>query len=186
MDGRKVCKGCSTFVVKPVVCGICGIASHPSCLSRSGHPYSNGSFSPCNNSRLVQGENVIEGALLENIKKLFRSEFDKFRVELREMYLADLERITDDIRSLTSRVSAVEDQMASLKVEPNLSEEDVIGEIAEREYRSSNLIFYNMDESEDVPADLNGTGDQFRAEEILRSIHPVNIGGVRVNKLGRK
>lgn len=39
-----ICKGCSSRVVKPVICFSCEIASHPGCVHHTGHPFADGQF----------------------------------------------------------------------------------------------------------------------------------------------
>lgn len=149
MDGRKTCKECRTVVVNPVECNSCDIASHPSCLSRTGHPHSNGKFVNCNQSS--------NNHLLKTIQDLIRSEFSKFRTEMLETYRADLEKITSEIQQLSDRVDGIQNVTTNLPphVPPSASEEDIIAELADRENRSCNLIFYLDEPSKNQANALN-------------------------------
>lgn len=54
MDERKKCKSCYHVVANPIICYICGIASHSntSCIRRTKHPYFNGQFTECPNATI--------------------------------------------------------------------------------------------------------------------------------------
>lgn len=80
--------------MKPITCNKCNIASHPGCLARTGHPHANGIFVNCSSSSTALHN--IDAPLLNNIKELLRSEFENFKKEMRELYLADLKEIREN------------------------------------------------------------------------------------------
>jgi len=189
MDGRKTCKGCGTVVVKPIICLGCNTASHPACLPRTGHPYSNGFFTNCKSSPRDNSESDSNGDLLENIQKLIRSEFENFRREILNLYQADLAKISDHIQSLSDRIKKLEvdltpdvsHSMASL-LHP---EEDIIAELADRNRRSCNLISYNLDEVVDSSSPDEGHKvDLSLASDITQAIIPDGVPISNVARLG--
>jgi len=118
MDGRRTCKGCGTIVVKPVICKDCDIASHPGYLSRTGHLHSNGIFVKCSgfptsSQSISDTITNIDAPLLINLKKLLKVEFESFKREIREVYLADLREIRENFQSLSNRVGQLEDRRIS-------------------------------------------------------------------------
>lgn len=75
MDKRMVYKGCGKDVVNPVTCDDCGIASHPSCMSRTGHPHSHGKFLSCASPNVSFG---VQRSFLDEIKDLIHKELVNF------------------------------------------------------------------------------------------------------------
>lgn len=116
MDRRKTCKGCGTVVVKPIVCDLCGIASHPACLSRTGHPQQGGRFFSCASaescSQYVGQLNNSNDSLLDEIRDTIcaeiRSELANFRNEILEICKVVIEKIKGSIQQLSDRVSKLE------------------------------------------------------------------------------
>lgn len=175
MDGRKTCKGCGTMVVKPISCRGCNIAFHPSCVSRTDHPHSNGQFVNCKSTE-------VNPSLLNAIKEMMHSEFDIFRSEIREMYRADMLKIAEDIQNLSKRIDHLENLIVDSQPASSLSlEEDIIEELEDRKKRASNLIFFNLDspQGEDCT-------DVTLANDIINTIQPDNIPGVKTMRLGTK
>lgn len=187
MDGRKTCIGCGTVVVKPVTCGHCSAASHPGCLSRTGHAFSNGKFTDCNRSQSVAQSRSnpcgADTALLNNIKELLRKEFDNFRDEIREMYQADMAAIRDDIRGLMGRVDRLEKLLegSQRSGSPDLSEEEIIAELEERQKRSLNLIFFNLEEVEE-----SASSDEVLVKDIVNKIIPSHSLEISTTRIGRR
>jgi len=191
MDGRKTCKGCGTVVVKPIICLGCDTASHPACLPRTGHPYSNGLFINCKSLPRYNSETDSNGDLLENIQKLIRSEFENFRKEILNLYQADLAKISDNIQSLSDRIKKLEVDLASgashSTTPVSHPEEDIIAELADRNRRSCNLIFYNLDEVADssTPEECRKV-DLSLAMDITQAIFPDGVTILNVMRLGSR
>lgn len=141
MDGRRTCKGCGAVVVMPIVCNVCNVASHPACISRTGHPHLGGQFSDCNLSVGTQNDDG-RGLMLE-IKQLIREEFAAFRKEMSELYRVDMERIMGDIQCLSNRIDKLESAVngSQAQVSGQSHAEEIIEELVDREKRSMNLIF---------------------------------------------
>ncbi|XP_050454126.1 uncharacterized protein LOC126852886 [Cataglyphis hispanica] len=172
MDGRRIC---GTVVVKPIICKGCNVASHPSCVSRTDHPHTNGQFVNCKDTE-------VNSTLLNAIKKTMRSEFDIFRSEIREMYRADMLKIAEDIQNLSKRIDHLENQLVDLQPASSLSfEEDIIEEMEDRKKRATNLIFFNLDESQG-----NDCTDVNLVKDIIGVIQPNNTLGVKTMRLGTK
>jgi len=187
MDGRKTCKGCGTVVVKPITCPSCSIASHPSCLSRTGHPHSEGLFRDCKKSPRSVSTMDLSNDLLVNIQRLIRSEFENFRKEILNLYQADFVKISDNIQSLSDRIKKLEFDLASgVSMAPlPHPEEDIIVELADRNRRSNNLIFYNLDEVADSSSpDERHRVDLSLAKDIVQVIIPDGVSISKVTRLG--
>lgn len=90
---KKTCKGCSALVVNPIVCDVCGIASHPACIPRTGHPHSGNKFLDCTRPSSSGARGLAGVPLLDDIKEFIKSEFIKLRTELHEMYKSDLNAV---------------------------------------------------------------------------------------------
>lgn len=195
MDGRRTCKGCGTVVVKPIVCSSCDIASHPACIHRTGHPHSRGQFVDCSDLSVtdlsvpdlsVPGMSIPapfnSGSLLLEVQQLFREEFAAFRKEMRELYRADMAKLRGDIQCLSNRVEVLESVINGFQppVSSQVLEEDIIEEINEREKRSANLIFFNLEESEE-----GSGGDTELVNEIISGIRP-GIVPAGTRRLGKK
>jgi len=98
MDKRKTCKGCGTVVVKPVVCNRCNLASHPGCLTRTGHPHSNNRLLDCGGALSVaQFDGLIDPSLISVLTDILCKEFAVFREEMRAMHRAEVESLKDDV-----------------------------------------------------------------------------------------
>lgn len=140
MDGRKTCKGCSAVVVKPIVCGRCGVAAHPACLSRTGHPHSDGRFVNCRDMASHNAE--VNPDLIDIIRKMIRSEFEDFRKEMRELYQEDTNKVKEDIQSLAVRMDYLEDLLVSSESagSPSINEEDIMEELEDREREEARIL----------------------------------------------
>ena len=193
MDSRKNCKGCSTVVVKPIICDICGVSSHPGCIARTGHPYANGQFQDCrkNTSSLVEADLSGDG-LVSQIQVVIRGEFEKFRIEfdnfrseVLEICRADLAIIKNDIQCLTERIERVESELStrSPSVGPSDAEEIII-ELEDRKSRSMNLIFHQLEEPESSQG--HNTVDTDLVSEIIQKIWPGNTLGLKCMRIGKK
>ncbi|CAL1672609.1 unnamed protein product [Lasius platythorax] len=183
MDGRKTCKGCGTVVVKPIICNLCNVASHLGCLSRTGHSHSNGQFTDCEESSITSQICDANSTLMTNIKELLRTEFNKLREEIREMYRSDMAEIKENIRNLSTRVDQLEDLIEnSQRVgSSELIEEELIMELEERQKRSLNLIFFNLDEAEE-----NTCTDEILAGDIINRIIPGDTPAISTWRLGKR
>ncbi|XP_077255245.1 uncharacterized protein LOC143893584 [Temnothorax americanus] len=178
MDRRTTCKGCGATVVKPIVCEDCGIASHPGCLARTGHPHSDGRFLCCS-----QGSFDLTDHLIGKIRAIIREEFTIFREELASLYRADIEQIAAEMQGLTEKVTEIENKISSASA--SINHEEIMEEISERERRSSNLIFYNIEESNSPSSSTDdGSNDLATAEEIIRKIRPLNPPRIKIRRLG--
>lgn len=191
MDGRKTCKGCGTVVVKPIICTLCDIASHPACLSRTGHPHQGGKFLNCaatgSDSRQA-GQNTLNSPFLDEIRdmirKEIRSELANFRKEILEVYKADIETLKGSIQRLSDRIEKLETRELHTHVIPNSHEDDILLELSEREKRSRNVILFNLDEVE--PETDSIVSDLDLAKDIIQTILPNEFHNVRVTRLGLK
>lgn len=198
MASKNICKGCFVPVAKPVICMGCGILSYPSCLPRTGHRYSGGQFIDC---QMNTGSSPSPGHsksteldydnLLSRLGEMIRSEFDKLRKEFLDMYRADLAKVTSEIQSINERISRMEATVAShqfsedwsLVSRPEVIMEDVLEELADREARSKNLIFHNLEES---VGDPRVSGDMKRVNDIIKSILPGDTVNIVCQRLGKK
>ncbi|CAL1672567.1 unnamed protein product [Lasius platythorax] len=181
MDGKRICKGCSTAVAKPIVCSRCGTASHPGCISRAGHPVRDGKFSDCITATASTSD-ALSQTLLDSIYSIIRSEFAVFKKELLDTLRADFDKINGDIQRLSSRIDKLEN--SELRLGGVSSEEEVLEEIAERERRSTNLIFFNLKET-DASTDSNIT-DLDLVKDILEVMGPRDVPNVKISRLGAK
>lgn len=179
MDGRKTCKDCRAVVVNPIECDRCNIAAHPSCISRTNYPALNGKFVDCAVSPSVD--------ILASIQAMIQLEFAKVREEIKEMYRSDLESIRADIQQLSDRIDQIqvkaEDSTHLALLSSSFSEEDFIEELVDRERRSYNLIFYNLDEP--IVNQENARNDNDLARDILNSLIPCTAN-VTTLRLGKK
>jgi len=187
MDGRKTCKGCGTVVVKSITCSICNIASHPSCLPRTGHPHSEGLFTNCKSSSRSDSSMDLNRDLLENIQRLIRFEFENLRKEILNLYQADLAKISEFTQSLSDRITRLEVDLASdvSTASPSHPEEDIIEELADRNRRSNNLIFFNLEEVvNDTSPNESHKMDLSLSKDIIRVIIPDGVPILKVTRLG--
>ncbi|EFN64583.1 hypothetical protein EAG_00618 [Camponotus floridanus] len=184
MDGRKTCKSCGKVVVKSISCKTCGIASHPACISRTGHPHFNGQFGDCSELSTSRASQRMDmnSTLLDAMKDLLHAEFKDFRREMRELYWAELDKLNNDIQGLCNRVEQLEGLLnKSHPQASSLLEDDIIEELENRGRRTANLIFYNMDEAED------GCNDVDLANEIIWKINPGKTPQINnILRLGQK
>ncbi|KAK2579088.1 hypothetical protein KPH14_010937 [Odynerus spinipes] len=98
-----ICKGCNTKVAKPVLCTSCGIASHPGCLNRTGHPVLNGKCSDCSlafSSSIPHNPN--DSQLINNFR-LFKHEIEE---ALTERFNVFEKKILDFINNLRSEINS--------------------------------------------------------------------------------
>lgn len=137
-----MCKGCGAAVAKPITCATCNVASHPACIGRTGHPHLNGQFVDC--------VSMGSPAIMNMIKDMLHKEFLVFRAEIREMYLADMEKLKADFQGLSNRLSQMEDSFARAQssISPELLEVDIIEELKDRKRRSTNIILFNVEETD--------------------------------------
>lgn len=121
-------------------------------MNRTGHPHANGQFLNCDASSDTAH---IDSTVLKNIKEL-RLEFDNFRRDIREMY-QDMEEIKKDVQNLSDRIECLENLLAESQLTAcSNSPESIMEEIEEREERSVNLIFLDLDEPDGgVEVDLD-------------------------------
>jgi len=175
-------------VVKPISCPGCNTASHPACIPRTGHPYSNGLFINCKGSPRYSSETDLSSDLLENIQKLIRSEFENFRREILNLYQADIAKISDNIQSLSDKIKKLEVDLASGASHTTSSlphpEEDIIAELADRNRRSCNLILYNLDEDDSSSPNESHKVDLSLATDITQVIIPDGVQILNVTRLG--
>jgi len=87
---------------------------------------------------------------------MLRKEFDNFRVEIREMYQADMVEIRENICDLSSRVDQLEKLLERSQGSgtSELAGEEIIAELEERQKRSLYLIFFNLEEVEESASSL--------------------------------
>lgn len=79
------------------------------------------------------------------------------------MYRTDMAEIKENIRNLSNRIDKLEDLIENSQPmsSTELVEEELIVELEERQKRSLNLIFFNLDE-----ADENAYTDEMLAKDI--------------------
>lgn len=182
MDSRDkskpLCKGCGATVARPTICDTCGIASHPGCISRTGHPFSDGRFLCCATTSSDPSD-----FLVLRVRDIIREEFASFREEIVRMFRTDLDGISAEMQDLSCRVANLEDKISSAA--PSMNCEELMEEMLERERRSMNLIFYNLEElnSPSSPAGV-ASRDLSMAEEIIRKIQPLDPPRISVRRLG--
>lgn len=144
-------------------------ASHPACLSRTGHPFSDGKFSDCGKRYGLQDGN-IDGVFLDKMREMIRAEFKSFRKEIFEMYKADIEGIKSDVKCLSARMDKLEGTWSGSQplASSTIIEEDIIEELEDRERRSRNLILFNLEESEsDSHSDIDAVNNNI-LQQILQ------------------
>lgn len=183
MDGRRTCKGCGAVVVKPITCPGCSIASHPTCLARSGHPHSGGLFLDCKSLDVITNQD-----LLDSIRSLIRSEFANFRKQMLELCQVYIVTIINDIQCISDRIDKIEAKIVSdmSSVHPLQHEENIIEELADRNRRSNNLIFYNLKESSAGSFEKNKKIDSNLAIDILQCIVPDKVPISKVIRIGNR
>lgn len=105
-----------------------------------------------------------------------------------ELYQADIAKLTNNIQDLSDRLKKIEDKLASdsSPVPPLQFEENIIDELADRYRRSSNLIFYNLDEIITGPPEKNKKMDSIIANDILHDIVPDNPSKSKVLRIGNR
>lgn len=142
MNGRKICNGYGTVVVKPIICSTCNMASHLSCLPRIGH--SNGQLTNCNGLVSPSRCTNADPALINTIKEMLHKEFANFQKEIRDLYRADMERVKDNIKSLSERIDQLENLLASSQpsASPFLLEENIFEELENRQRRSIQISYF--------------------------------------------
>lgn len=119
---------------------------------------------------------------LDSIYKLFRSEFAKFRRELLDTFKEDINRITNNIRCLSDRIDKLEKKELHTNDMFVFCEESILKEITEREKRSVNLIFFNLDKCESL---TNAhVSDAVLVKNIIQTIEPNDVPNVKTAKLG--
>ncbi|KAK2578409.1 hypothetical protein KPH14_003658 [Odynerus spinipes] len=110
-----ICKGCNTKVAKPVLCASCGIASHPGCLNRTGHPVLNGKFSDCSlASSSSIPHNPNDSQLINNFR-LFKQEIEE---ALTERFNVFEKKILDFINNLRSEINSEIDGIKKREIYP--------------------------------------------------------------------
>ncbi|KAK1137340.1 hypothetical protein K0M31_001852 [Melipona bicolor] len=136
------------------------ITSQTVCLHRSGHPYFDGKFTNCSINRPSTPTQLSNAYLYEEIGKTFsmelnkfRSEMNTFKKELKDKYSAVLDNMNREISLLSERVIALESKPSTnctnndTDTGKNLcTKEEILAEHKER--RSSNIILYNLVESD--------------------------------------
>lgn len=183
MSERKNCMGCGTVVVNPVVCNNCEAVSHPGCVSRTGHAYSNKRFLDCRGA--ATRDNSLNDGLLNNIRQVIKEEFTKFREEFLEIYRADLAKVKGEIQELTNKIELIERRVIEQQQTPSLSlTDDIIEEMRDREIRSRNLIFHQVDEVDSSRDD--GLLDSELVKDIFRKIQPDKPVNFKCTRLGKK
>ncbi|XP_076673956.1 uncharacterized protein LOC143372037 [Andrena cerasifolii] len=140
--GPKKCKGCGVQVANPVTCPGCRMFCHPgsTCLSRSGHPWYDGSLLNCRSgsprpitavnqsiASLVQTQtqtlSTIPTATLQShsslptidaikdtIKEQLKTQLAAFRSEMLSVLKTELSDMKSEIKLLSDRVKALEDK----------------------------------------------------------------------------
>ncbi|XP_024877224.1 uncharacterized protein LOC112458049 [Temnothorax curvispinosus] len=87
------------------------------------------------------------------------------------------------MQGLTEKVTEIENKISSASA--SIDHEEIMEEISERERRSSNLIFYNIEESNSPSSSTDdGSNDLATAEEIIRKIRPLNPPRIKIRRLG--
>lgn len=85
----------------------------------------------------------MDGDLFRSIQDLIRSECNK--------YHTDLENIKSDIKQLSDRITALEENTISvLQASQNSQHQEIINVIQKRHENSRNLIFFNMEELDEL------------------------------------
>lgn len=199
-SGKKICKVCSTSVVKAVSCGICKSSFHPGCVSRSTHPHRDGSLLNCNvpvpqlimtssddyPSSLDTQFRLQQDLIRDEFAKL-RAEFKVFRDEIREMCMEELRSINAAIISVTSRVERLEAAVTSpSSTSREVCTEDILSEINDRRSRACNILLHGLEESAVTAANPDDTSLVIsRVRDILLTVHPSNYDNVKVCRLGK-
>ncbi|XP_011858258.1 PREDICTED: uncharacterized protein LOC105555828 [Vollenhovia emeryi] len=178
---KKLCKGCGTTVARPIICGTCGIASHPGCIARAGHPHLDGKFLGCGMA-VSSDQDGLVSSIRETIRTEFRAEFAALREEILKIHHDYVEKVAAEMQTLSDRITVVERQITSSA--PAANSEEVISEIAERERRSSNLIFYNLEESNLSSPTACASSDSEMAREIIGKIQPLDAPRIKTRRLG--
>lgn len=190
-DGKKICKGCNVTVARPVTCGDCKVASHPGCLSRTGHPFSDGKFKSCNGLDDGLLAPLSLGSESEDrILGFIRAEFDKFnqvlvnfKQEIREMYLKDMAGMQQNIQDLTDRIEQLEKGTNSSANPAAVTEEEIMSELQDRERRSNNIMIYNLEEpSSNESMDL----DIVNVKGAIQAVKKINVDNKKIIRLGVK
>lgn len=185
-----MCKGCHTLVANPVVCVTCGISAHPSCVSRTGHPHKDLNFVSCSQPLASTSDEQNEPlSFLRDIQDTIESQFNRLRTELRGWYTAEFKEINDTIRQLSDRMKTLENKLSS-RLTNDQDEEDIIAEIHDRERRSKNLIFYNLEEENPSDTSTSPSDDMHSlpdtVNQIIKIIHPLASPCLKARRLGRR
>lgn len=125
----------------------------------------------------------INASILNNIKELLKTEFENFKREMREFYLAELAEVKENFQSLSNRINHLEDLVegSQLSVHMDLVEEQIIEEMEDRKSRSNNLMLFNLEEPNN-----DATTDTDLANDILGKIIPCGSLPIRTMRLGKR
>lgn len=104
-------------------------------------------------------------------------------LELCQVYIVT---IINDIQCISDRIDKIEAKIAldMSSVHPLQLEEDIIEELADRNRRSNNLIFYNLEESSAGSFEKNKKIDSILAIDILQCIVPDKVPISKVIRIG--
>ena len=214
--GPKKCKGCGAQVANPVTCPGCGMFCHPgsTCLSRSGHPWYDGSLLNCRSGSprtvtavnqstaspsLTQSLSTISTATLQSLSSLptadeikgiikdqFRTELAAFRSEVLSVLKTELSDMRSEIKLLSDRVKALEDKPSIPSEQlPSSSTDDVINELNDRELRSRNILIFDLPEQNETSLVRARSADAEGALAILREISPLVTQTPTTYRLGK-
>lgn len=190
-DGKKICKGCNAAVARPVTCKDCNVASHPGCLTRTGHPFSDGKFKSCNGLDdgllapllpELESESRIMGLIRAEFSK-FNQDLANFKQEIRDMYLTDMAGIQQNIQDLTDRIEQLEKNTNTSANPATVTEEEIMGELQDRERRSKNIMIYNLEESS---SNENIDQDIVNVKCTIQSVRKINVDNIKIMRLGVK
>ncbi|KAI4472497.1 hypothetical protein M0802_016766 [Mischocyttarus mexicanus] len=182
------CSGCNFRVAKPIKCSLCGIASHPSCLPRTGHPFNKGKFLSCRvnvQSPSSNISNLSNSAITSKvIREIIREELKVLRDDIK----AEIRKLELDIIAINDRVSNMEESLICSNNSSNLAVDynDIVSEIEERNWRSNNIILFNVDENIASTSSAPPPSDEETVNNIIRIIDPSVLPGSRMRRIGRR
>lgn len=188
---KKICKGCSAQVAKPIGCNSCSIAAHPACIIRTGHPYANGQFLDCAAFPSSNQLTIMEQSLMKNVEDLIKSEFGKFLSEARELHRQQIEDINSSFQRLSQRVTELETKVnkfssSSTAVGDSSFYEEVLTEMRERESKSCNLIMYDLAELPSAQSSLDHASfDVSMVKDILKEVSQLDFSNIRTSRIGK-
>ncbi|KAI4482050.1 hypothetical protein M0804_009069 [Polistes exclamans] len=159
--------------------------------SRTGHPFNKGRFLSCKSNVESRSSNIsnISNSSSSAITSLVIREIIREELNvLREDIKSQIKKLENDIIAINDRVSNMEESLINSNNSSNLAVEynDIISEIEERNWRSTNIILFNVDENIASTSSAPPLSDDNIVKDIIKKIDPSVHLGSRTRRIGKR